>query len=92
MCENYNGISLLNKVYKVFSVTWFPRIQPIAETSIGNYQFEFSLRKSSSDHLHSDEYWKREYGANTCYMFVDSKAVYDSTDRTGLSETKKGLR
>jgi hypothetical protein len=26
----------------------------------------------------------KEYGANTYYMFVDFKAVYDSIDRAGL--------
>jgi sorting nexin-29 len=38
MCENYRGISLLNTAYKVFSGILFQRLQPIVETTIGNYQ------------------------------------------------------
>jgi hypothetical protein len=26
-----------------------------------------------------------EYGVNTCYMFVEFKAIYDFIDRTGFS-------
>jgi sorting nexin-29 len=59
MCENYRGVSLLNTACKVFSVILFQRLQPIVETSIGNSQCGFRPGKSISDHLHSDNYWKR---------------------------------
>jgi hypothetical protein len=49
MCDNYHGISLLNMVYKVFSVTLFQRLQATVETSIGNYQCGFRSGKSTSD-------------------------------------------
>jgi sorting nexin-29 len=52
-CENSCGISLLNIAYEVFSVFLFQRLQPIVETSIGNYQCGFRPGKSTSDHFHS---------------------------------------
>jgi hypothetical protein len=58
-CENYHGISLLNMAYKVFSAILLQRLQPIVETSIENYECGFRPQKSTSDHLHSVNFWKR---------------------------------
>jgi sorting nexin-29 len=54
---------------------------------MGNYQCGFRPGKSTSDHLHSVRQLlekMREYGVNTYYMFVNSKAAYHSTVRAGF--------
>jgi sorting nexin-29 len=80
---------LLNTTYKVFSVTLFQRLQPIAETGTGNYQCGFRPGKYTSDHLYLVRQLlekMRECGVNMYNMFIDFKAAYGRTDGAGLFE------
>lgn len=44
-----------NMAYEAFSVILFKKLQPIMDTSIGNYQSRFRLGKFTSNNLHSDK-------------------------------------
>jgi hypothetical protein len=85
MCE-------LNTAYKVFSGILLQGLQPIVETSVGNYQCGFSPAKSTSDHFRSVRRLlekMKEYGVNMYCMLVGFKAAYDSIDRAGLFKSMK---
>src|SRR5687768_14511585 len=47
-CENYCGIALLNTAYKVFARVLFDRLNPRAESVIGDYQGGFRRDRSTT--------------------------------------------
>lgn len=49
--ENYEGISLLDTTYKLLSTAILNRIKMYASEIIGEYQYDFHKRKSTSDHI-----------------------------------------
>jgi hypothetical protein len=64
----------------------FERLQPYVEKIIGSYQCGFRSGKSSGQIHTVRQIMEKmgEYGVSTCYLFVDFKAAYDSTDRNEL--------
>ncbi|PSN36944.1 hypothetical protein C0J52_20054, partial [Blattella germanica] len=87
LCHNYRGITLLNIIYKIFSVILFKKIRPYAEKQIKVYQCGFKAGKSTIDQIHTLRQILqklREFKIHTYHLFIDFKAAYDSIDRQEL--------
>ena len=50
-CNNYRGITLLDILYKVFSIVLNERLKKITENVIGEYQRGFRKNRSTSDKI-----------------------------------------
>jgi len=50
-CSNYRGISLLSTTYKIISNILLPRLTPYGEEIIGDHQYGFRHKTSTTDHI-----------------------------------------
>jgi sorting nexin-29 len=88
-CSNYRGITLLNTAYKIFSNLLYERLQPHTEQTLGIYQREFRVGKSTSDQIHALRQIlekTHEHSVSMYHLFINFKAAYDSIDRDKLFE------
>ena len=93
-CENFRGIALLNAAYKVYAKVLYNRLQPHAETAIGEYQCGFRRDRSTSDQIFNLRlilHRGREFKVNTHHLFIDFKQAYDRTKRSELYVAMKDL-
>lgn len=86
-CKNYRGISLLSTSYKTFTTLVKQKLEPIAESLIGEYQAGFRKNRSTSDQLLAlkqilEKTWER--GVDIYQIFVDFQQAYDSIIRERL--------
>lgn len=86
-CKNYRGISLLSTSYKTFTILVKQKLEPIAESLIGEYQAGFRTNRSTSDQLLTlkqilEKTWERNI--DIYQIFVDFQQAYDSINRERL--------
>ncbi len=89
-CGNYRGINLLNTAYKVFAYILYQRLQPHAETNIGEYQGGFRNDRSTTDQLFSIRQAMekcREFNVALHHLFVDFETAYDKMFRRKIWST-----
>jgi hypothetical protein len=72
-CGDYGGITLLNIVYKVFSVILCERLRPKIEVISGGYETGFGEGKGTIGQMHT--FWQimermKEQNISTYYLFI----------------------
>ena len=85
---------MLNVVYKVFAQVLFGRLNPRAETVIGDYQCGFRRDRSTTDQIFNLRLILqkgREFQVRTHNLFIDFKQAYDRTKRRELYVAMKEL-
>lgn len=55
MCLNYRGITLLNILYRIFSIAVSKTSNPIMEMVVGDYQTRFIKSRSRTEHIFGRE-------------------------------------
>ena len=86
-CKNYRGIALLNTAYKIYASIIKKKLQPIAETIIGEEQNGFREGRSCTDASFTIKQIvekRKEYNLETCLAFIDYEKAYDRVDRKKL--------
>ena len=74
--QNYQGISLLNTMYKVLSGIILTMITPYTKDIIGNYRYGFMRGKSTIDHIFTVKQLVEkhyEFDRDLHLLFVDYK-------------------
>jgi len=82
--SNYRGTNLPCVACKIFCNILFNRLLAYVETTIGDYQHGYHGKWSTVDQIftvHQILEKCGEHGKDTHHLFIDFKAVYDSTDR-----------
>lgn len=93
-CENYRGVCLLNAAYKVLARVLYTRLQPHAETVIGEYQCGFRRNRSTNDQIFNLRLILQrggEFNVQTHHLFIDFKQAYDRVKRRELFVVMKEL-
>lgn len=93
-CENYRGVCLLNTAYKVLARVLYTRLQPHAETVIGEYQCGFRRNRSTTDQIFNLRLILQrgsEFNVQTHHLFIDFKQAYDRIKRRELFVVMKEL-
>lgn len=89
-CAKYRGICLLNVAYKILTKVIAKRLEPFAESIIGDYQCGFRSGRSTTDQIFTIRNIMEkcyEYNIPVHQLFVDYKEAYDSIERPYLFET-----
>jgi len=87
VCQNYRGISLLTKSYKIVLNIILNRIKLYSREIIREYQSGFMPGKSTVDQIHTIKQIvekSHEFDIDMYLLFVDFKQAYDSVNRDRL--------
>jgi hypothetical protein len=87
LTSNYQGISLVSTLYKIFSNILLARLNPYADEIIGDHQCEFWHNISATDQIFCiwqilEKKW--EYCGTVHQLFIDFKKAYSSVRREVL--------
>jgi sorting nexin-29 len=91
-CNNYQGISLLNVTYKIFTQLVAKHLEPYAEEMLGDYECGFYRGRSATDQIFSLRMILEksyEYNVNIHQLYIDYKQAYNSINRDQLIEIIK---
>ena len=94
ICKNYQGISFLCTIYKVFTTILQKRLMALAKTTIGEYQSGFRTGRSTTDQLFMvkqilNKCW--EFDRDVYHLYVAFRKAYDSILRDKLYNIMLGF-
>jgi hypothetical protein len=92
LCNNYRHITLLNVVYKIFSILLHNRLCTMVEHKTGEYQMGFRPNRSTIDNIFMicQIYEKcHEYNIEPHNAFVDFMQAFDLVNRSMIPECLK---
>ena len=93
-CNNYRGITLLNVGYKIFTNVLFNRLQPLAESSLGDYQCGFRKNRSTTDQIFNlkiiaEKFYEQQVDLHC--LFIDFKQAFDSINRIRIRQALQAI-
>lgn len=86
-CKNYRGITLLNVIYKIFSILIYNRLVVYGEREVSEYQCGFRTGRSTMDNIFMlRQIFEKctEYGIEIHCAFVDFRQAFDRVNRESI--------
>ena len=94
-CSNYQGITLLNITYKIFTCLIYNRLVKYSELTLGEYQAGFRPSRATVDQIHVVRQILEkcyEFGIELHNIFIDFKQAFDTVSRPKMYENLKMLK